>query len=227
MLLKIPDVLTAAELEEMRKVLRDARWEDGRATAGGQAVEVKNNEQLPLRGKEEQALQPIVLAALSRHAGFYAAALPRRALPPMFNRYGGAMNAYGNHIDKAIRFIPDSAQRLRADISCTLFLTDPQDYDGGELAIEDGFGPQRVKLAAGSLVLYPAGAVHRVEPVTRGQRLASIVWIESMVRSAEQRRLLYDMDRAIVRLREREGSTDESVALAGTYHNLLRMWADA
>ena len=226
MLLRIPDVLTAAEVRRAREILDAAAWVDGRTTAGPQAVDVKNNEQLPLRGEDSQALQSLVLGALGRHPTIFSAVLPKRVLPPMFNRYGGATNAYGKHIDQAIRFVPDSTQRLRADVSCTLFLSDPADYDGGELVIEDGAGAQRVKLPAGHLVLYDSGSVHSVEPVTRGWRLASFFWIESMVRSPEQRRLLYDMDMALMRLRERESGSAESVALSATYHNLLRMWAD-
>jgi len=226
MLLQIPDILTADELRRARDILSQAHWVDGRTTAGPQAATVKNNEQLPPRGDQARALQAIVLAALDRHVIFFSAALPKRVLPPMFNRYGGAANTYGNHIDQAIRHVPESAQRVRTDISCTLFLAEPAEYDGGELVIEDTFGDQRVKLPAGHLVLYPGTSVHRVEPVTRGHRLASFFWVESMVRSDEQRRLLFDLDMNLMRLRERHGETAEAVALIGTYHNLLRMWAD-
>ena len=224
MLLKIPDMLSADELRRLRELLAGAAWVDGRETAGPQAALVKNNEQLP-PGEPARTLQGIVLGALGRHPTFFSAVLPRRVLPPLFNRYRGAANSYGNHVDQAIRFVPDSTQRLRTDISCTLFLGDPADYDGGELVIEDGLGGQRVKLPAGHLVLYPSTSVHRVEPVTRGERLASFFWIESMVRSAEQRRLLFDMDLALMALRERDPDSPASVALTGTYHNLLRMWA--
>jgi PKHD-type hydroxylase len=144
----------------------------------------------------------------------------------MFNRYEGANNRYGDHVDKAVRYAPGTGLRVRTDVSCTLFLAEPDHYDGGELVIADTFGEQRVKLAAGDAVVYPGTSVHRVEPVTRGARLASFFWIESMVRSDEQRRLLHDMDRALMRLRGRDGESDEAVALTGTYHNLLRLWAD-
>jgi PKHD-type hydroxylase len=168
------------------------------------------------------------MTALNRHSTFFSAALPKRVLPPMFNRYAGASNAFGNHIDNAVRFIPGgNGERVRSDISCTLFLNEPDEYDGGELMVEDTFGAQAVKLPAGHMVIYPGTSVHRVEPVTRGARMASFFWVESMVRSDEQRRLLFDMDRHLMRLRERAGETDPSViGLTGTYHNLLRLWAD-
>jgi PKHD-type hydroxylase len=226
MLLTIPDMLSADELRRVRDILKTAPWVDGRETAGPQAALVKNNEQLSPRGEPSRTLQGIVLGALGRHSTFFSAVLPKRVLPPMFNRYRGATNTYGNHVDQAIRFVPDSAQRLRTDISCTLLFSAPEEYDGGELVIEDSFGTRSVKLPAGQLVLYPSSSVHRVEPVTRGERLASFFWIESMVRNAEQRRLLYDLDMALVKMRERDPDSEAAVALTGTYHNLLRMWTD-
>ena len=226
MLLHIPEVLTGHALARARSLLAAARWSDGRATAGVQAARVKNNEQLAAGTPELAELQALVLGALERHALFFSAALPKRVLPPLFNRYGGAHNTYGAHVDQAIRYHPDGQQRVRTDLSCTLFLADPTDYDGGELVIQDTFGSPRIKLPAGDLVLYPGTSVHRVEPVTRGHRLASFFWIESLVRSDEQRRLLHDMDMALMRLRARHGDSDEAVALTGTYHNLLRQWAD-
>jgi PKHD-type hydroxylase len=226
MLLHIPEVLSGAPLARARALLAAARWSDGRATAGAQAAKVKNNEQLAAGSAELAELQSIVLGALERHALFFSAALPKRVLPPQFNRYGGNANTYGAHVDQAIRYHPDGQQRVRTDLSCTLFLADPADYDGGELVIQDTFGTPRIKLPAGDLVLYPGTSVHRVEPVTRGFRLASFFWIESLVRSDEQRRLLHDMDMALVKLRARHGDSDEAVALTGTYHNLLRQWAD-
>ena len=201
-------------------------WRDGRATAGPQALQVKNNEQLAPGSEPHRALQALVLQALDRHPGFFSATLPKRVLPPLFNRYAGATNAYGNHVDQAVRYLPGTAQRVRTDISCTLFLSDPADYDGGELVIETAFGEQRVKLAAGDLVVYPGTSVHRVEPVTRGARLASFFWIESLVRGDDQRRLLWEMDQSLMTLRTELGETPELVQLTGTYHNLLRMWAD-
>ena len=226
MLLRIANVLTPQLLGEARHLLAQASWQDGRATAGSQASLVKRNEQLPAGSDQARALQALVLQALERHAMFFSATLLKRVLPPLFNRYAGAHNHYGSHVDQAVRYLPGGAQRVRTDISCTLFLSDPADYDGGELVIADTYGEQRVKLAAGDLVLYPGTSVHRVEPVTRGARLASFFWIESMVRSDEQRRLLYDMDLSLMRLRADHGEDDAVVQLTGTYHNLLRMWAD-
>jgi PKHD-type hydroxylase len=229
MLLHVREVLTPAELREARALLAAAPWADGRATAGVQSAQAKNNQQLPQDGEATRALQRIVLAGLNRHATFFSAALPKRVFPPLFNRYGGAANAFGNHVDNAVRFVPGaSGERVRTDVSCTLFLAEPGEYDGGELVVEDTFGAQRVKLAAGDMVLYPGTSVHRVEPVTRGYRLASFFWIESMVRSDEQRRLLFEMDAHLMRLRAQVGETDPAViGLTGTYHNLLRMWADS
>ena len=226
MLLKIEQVLSPELLAQARALLAQASWEDGRVTAGSQAVGVKNNEQLPRDSRESRALQELVLQALEQHPLFFSAALPKRVLPPMFNRYGGAANTYGNHVDQAVRYLPGGVQRVRTDISCTLFLAEPHEYDGGELVIQDTYGEQRVKLAAGDMVLYPGTSVHRVEPVTRGHRVASFFWVESMVRSDEQRRLLYELDMALMRLRAEHGDSAATVQLTGTYHNLLRMWAD-
>jgi len=229
MLLHIKEVLNADELREARVILARAPWGDGRATAGMQSALAKNNEQLPQDGEPTKALQRIVLGGLNRHTLFFSAALPKRVFPPLFNRYGGAANAFGNHVDNAVRFVPGGqGGRVRTDVSCTLFLAEPDAYDGGELVVEDTFGPQRVKLPAGDMLLYPGTSVHRVEPVTRGFRVASFFWIESMVRSDEARRLLFDMDAHLMRLRSSVGETDPAViGLTGTYHNLLRMWADA
>ncbi|MFG6460710.1 Fe2+-dependent dioxygenase [Roseateles sp. DXS20W] len=226
MLLKIPQILDAAGVARARDLLAAAPWADGRSTAGRQAAQVKNNEQLVPGSEPHRELQALVLQALERHPVFFSAVLPKRVLPPLFNRYTGATNAYGSHVDQAVRYLPGGVQRVRTDISCTLFLSDPADYDGGELVIDTSFGEQRVKLAAGDLVVYPGTSVHRVEPVTRGARLAAFFWIESMVRGDEQRRLLYDMDMSLMALRTELGETPELVQLTGTYHNLLRMWAD-
>ena len=228
MLLHVKQVLIADELREARVLLARATWGDGRTTAGVQSAQTKNNEQLPQDGAPTKALQNIVLGGLNRHAVFFSAALPKRVFPPLFNRYGGAFNSFGNHVDNAVRFIPGTlGERVRTDVSCTLFLSEPDEYDGGELTVEDTFGAQRIKLAAGDMVLYPGTSVHRVEPVTRGCRLASFFWLESMVRSDEQRRLLFDMDSYLMQLRESAGEADPAViGLTGTYHNLLRMWAD-
>jgi PKHD-type hydroxylase len=227
MLLAIPDILTPAELREARGILESAPWTDGRETAGAQAAQAKNNEQLPPRCEQALALQAIVLRGLNRHALFFSASLPKRVFPPMFNRYAGAANTFSNHVDNAVRYAPGSGERVRTDLSCTLFFSDPDEYGGGELVVEDTYGTRGVKLPAGHLVLYPGTSVHRVEPVTRGARLASFFWIESMVRSDEQRRLLFDMDQHLMRLRQAVGETEPGViGLTGTYHNLLRLWAD-
>jgi len=226
MLTRIPAVLDPQALAQASALLADARWESGETSAGQQAAQVKNNQQLPPTGETALRLQALVLGALEKHPLFFSAALPKKLFPPMFNRYGGDSNFYGNHVDNAVRYAPRSGERVRTDLSCTLFLSDPASYDGGELVVQHSFGEQRIKLTAGDAVLYPGTSVHRVEPVTRGERLASFFWIESMVRSDTQRQLLFEMDRALMQLRERHGETDEAVALTGTYHNLLRLWAD-
>jgi len=226
MLLKLTQVLSPQALQQARQLLGGAPWQDGRATAGTQAAQVKNNEQLAPGSEQLRSLQALVLQALEAHSMFFSAALPKRVLPPLFNRYSGSSNSYGNHVDQAVRYAPGSGQRVRTDISCTLFLTDPASYDGGELVVQDTYGEQRVKLNAGDMVLYPGTSVHRVEPVTRGERLASFFWIESMVRADDQRRLLYELDMSLMRLRSEHGESEATVQLTGTYHNLLRMWAD-
>jgi PKHD-type hydroxylase len=230
MLVHVVEVLTPTEVAHAQAVLARAPWGDGRMTAGVQSAQVKNNEQLPQDCDAARELQALVLQGLQRNKLFFSAALPKHVFPPLFNRYGGAANAFGNHVDNAVRYVPGQAGqpggRVRTDISCTLFLSDPADYDGGELVVEDTYGRQSVKLQAGDMVLYPGTSVHRVEPVRRGERLASFFWIESMVRSDERRRLLYDMDLHLMRLRETRGETEAAVGLTGTYHNLLRMWAD-
>jgi len=226
MLLKIPQIVDDDDLTRVRDLLAAATWGDGRKTAGRQAAQVKRNEQLQAGSEQHRAAQALVLQALEAHPQFFSATLPKRVLPPSFNRYAGTANAYGSHVDQAVRYLPGGVQRVRTDISCTLFLSDPAEYDGGELVIEHSYGEQRIKLAAGDLVVYPGNSVHRVEPVTRGERLASFFWIESMVRGDEQRRLLFEMDMSLMALRSDLGETAELVRLTGTYHNLLRMWAD-
>jgi PKHD-type hydroxylase len=227
MLFHAEGVLTPDELRQAHAILDHAPWGDGRATAGVQSAQAKNNEQLPQDGEATRALQAIVLQGIERHSLFFSAALPRHVFPPLFNRYAGAANSFGAHVDNAVRYAPGGAGRVRTDVSCTLFLSDPADYDGGELVVQDTYGEQRIKLPAGDMVLYPGTSVHRVEPVTRGQRVAGFFWVQSMVRSDEQRRLLFDMDLHLMRLRSTVGETDPAVVgLTGTYHNLLRMWAD-
>jgi PKHD-type hydroxylase len=227
MLIHVDAVLTREELAQARTILDRADWGDGRVTAGAQSALAKNNQQLAQGGADSRALQGIVLAGLNRHPRFFSAALPKRVFPPLFNRYGGTTNAFGNHVDNAIRYAPGGGERVRTDLSCTLFLAEPDSYDGGELVVEDTYGAQRIKLAAGDMLLYPGTSVHRVEPVTRGWRLASFFWVESMVRSDEQRRLLFEMDQHLMALREKVGDSDPAViGLTGSYHNLLRLWAD-
>lgn len=226
MLLHLKSVLTPDELHTARTLLADeSLWRDGRTSAGPQALAVKRNEQLAQDGDTARRLQALVLAAVRRDPLFFSAALPRRLYNPLFNRYHPEAPAYGPHVDGAVLHSRADDTWVRTDLSCTLFLSDPQDYDGGELTIHDTFGAQRVKLPAGDAVLYPGTSVHEVTPVTRGARVASFFWIESMVRSDEQRRLLFDLDMNLLRLRQRLGETPETVALTGVYHNLLRQWA--
>ncbi|MDP3701491.1 MAG: Fe2+-dependent dioxygenase [Hylemonella sp.] len=226
MLLHIPDILESGELRHACALLADAPWTDGKPSAGAQAAQVKNNEQLPHDCEAARQIRAMVLRGLDRSPQFFSAALPKKVFTPRINRYGGDANHYGKHIDNAIRALPDRGQRVRTDVSCTVFLAEPDDYEGGELCISDTYGEQAIKLPAGHMVLYPGTSLHQVRPVTRGQRLACFFWIESMVRSDEQRRLLYDLDMSLLRLRQQHGECAETTALTGTYHNLLRMWAD-
>lgn len=226
MLLRFPDLLSAAEVQQAQTLLAAAPWGDGRKGAGDQARQVKNNEQLDHDCEAARTIRAMVLRALDQTPLFFSAALPKRVFPPRLNRYGGESNAYGNHIDGAVRYLPGTGQRVRTDVSCTVFLSDPDTYDGGELCIADTFGEQAIKLPAGHMVLYPGTSLHQVKPVTRGQRLACFFWVESMVRSDEQRRLLYELDMNLLALRQQHGDSLETTALTGVYHNLLRMWAD-
>jgi PKHD-type hydroxylase len=236
MILRLPNLLTADELQQLREWLNvDAagEWSDGRITAGSQSRQTKNNQQLPEMSTIAQQASLLVSQAFSRNPLFVTGALPKRVYPPLFNRYAGAANAFGAHIDNAVRTDARTARHVRTDISCTLFLSDPASYDGGELVVSDTFGDHAIKLEAGDAVLYPGTSVHRVNPVTKGERLASFFWIESMVRRDDQRRLLYDMDMAILGLRQKnhdknkkQADSEEVVRLTGCYHNLLRMWCD-
>ncbi len=230
MFLHLKSILTPEEVQSARALLQapDAPWVDGRSSAGGQAVAHKRNEQLAQDSAQSHELRALVLAALQRDALFFSAALPKKIFNPLFNRYSGSSNFYGDHVDGAVLRSRSPDQWVRSDISCTLYLTDPAEYDGGELRIQEAHSERQVKLPAGDLVLYPSSTVHQVAPVTRGARLASFFWIESMVRSTEQRLLLWNMDMDLLKLRSRVGDTDPAVVgLTGTYHNLLRMWADA
>lgn len=226
MLIQIADVFTPEEAAEIRRRLDAAEWVDGKVTAGYQSAEVKRNRQLPEQHPLAQELGNLILQRLSANNLFMSAALPRKIFPPLFNRYEGG-EAFGYHVDNAVRALSGGSERVRTDLSATLFFSEPDSYDGGELVIDDTYGEQRVKLAAGDMVVYPGTSVHRVEPVTRGHRVASFFWVESMVRSDEQRRLLHDMDRHLMHLRSTVGETDAGVVgLTGSYHNLLRLWAD-
>jgi PKHD-type hydroxylase len=225
MLLHIPDVLTPAQVAECRDALDKAEWTDGRATAGYQSQRVKNNQQLAEDHPTAVRLGDMILNVLNRNPLFMSGALPMKVVPPLFNRYENSQ-AYGNHIDGAIRPIYGTPHRVRTDLSATLFLTDPQDYDGGELTMEDTFGAQRVKLPAGHMVLYSGSSLHRVEPVTRGARVCAFFWIQSMVRDDEQRRMLFELDTAIQQLAAISPDQAPVLKITNIYHNLLRQWAD-
>jgi PKHD-type hydroxylase len=227
MLIAIPDVLDAAGVARVRALIDPADWVDGNVTSGPQAALAKRNRQLPEDGAAAREAGGLVLDALGRSPLFVAAALPLKVFPPLFNRYAGGQD-FGLHVDNAIRMKRGTDFRIRSDLSATLFLEDPAAYDGGELVIEDQFGPQVVKLPAGHLVLYPASSLHRVTPVTRGERVASFFWLQSMVRDDGERRTLFELDRAVQTVAADRGQDDAAVMqLTGIYHNLLRRWADA
>jgi PKHD-type hydroxylase len=226
MLIRIPGIVTAGQAASMRARVDAAPWVDGNVTSGHQSAKAKYNEQLAEDSAECREMGEAIASALGRSPLFFSAALPRQVYPPLFNRYRGEMH-FGNHVDSAIRVHAPTGRRIRTDLSATLFLTPPEEYDGGELLIEDTYGVHSVKLQAGDLVLYPATSVHRVSPVTRGARVSSFFWIESMVRDDAQRSLLCDMDMALVRLAREVPDHPSLVSLTGCYHNLLRMWADA
>ncbi len=224
MLLKIPSVLSRTQVKEMKSLMLDAEWTDGAVTAGFQSAQAKNNLQLPENAPLARELGDRILGALSANNLFLSAALPLKIFPPLFNCYQAGGN-FGVHVDNAIRQVPGTPVKVRTDLSMTLFLSDPEEYEGGELTIEDTFGAQKVKLPAGDLVLYPSTALHRVTPVTRGRRMASFFWLQSMVASDEKRSLLFDMDMSIQSLRERLKDSPEIIQLTGVYHNLLRQWS--
>ena len=225
MLLQIPDILSQDQVKEFREVLNNAQWVDGKVTAGHQSAKVKNNTQLPENSSEAKLLGEKILIALERNSTFISAALPLKVFPPLFNSYSGGQN-FGTHIDNAIRQVPGTPFRIRTDLSATLFLSDPLEYEGGELVVEDTYGTHKVKLPAGHMILYPSSSLHYVTPVTKGARVASFFWIESMVRDDAQRTLLFDLDNSI-RLVGRDLPDHESaVHLTGIYHNLLRRWAN-
>ncbi len=225
MLLQISDILTAEQAADCRQKIEKAQWIDGRTTAGHQSARAKNNLQLAENHPLAQELGEMILSALEGNSLFMSAALPLRVFPPLFNRYEGG-HSFGNHVDNAIRQISGTPHRVRTDLSATLFLTNPEDYDGGELVIEDTYGVHSIKLAAGSLILYPATSLHNVRPVTKGARISSFFWIQSMVRDDGERTILFDMDMAIQRIAENAPDHPSVLQLTGVYHNLLRRWAD-
>ena len=226
MLLAIPDVLSAAQVSQARQILDSALWVDGKATAGHQSVQVKDNQQLREGSAESQQLGELILTAVGQNAMFISAALPLRVFPPLFNKYTGGQS-FGTHVDNAIRQVPGTGHRIRTDLSATLFLAQPEEYDGGELVVEDTYGVHSVKLPAGHMVLYPSTSLHHVRPVTRGSRIASFFWIQSMVRDDGERTLLFDLDVAIQRVNRDAPASPSAVQLTGIYHNLMRRWADA
>jgi PKHD-type hydroxylase len=225
MLLQIPNVLTREQVRDARAVLDAAEWVDGRVTAGHQSARAKNNEQIPENHPAARRIGELIVSALARSPLFRSAALPLHVFPPLFNRYA-AGQSFGSHVDNAIRQVPGTTHQLRTDLSATLFLSDPAEYDGGELVIEDTFGVQSVRLEAGNMILYPASSLHHVRPVTRGARVSSFFWIQSMVRDDGERTLLFDLDLSIQRLAADSPDHASVLQLTGVYHNLLRRWAD-
>ncbi len=225
MLYQIPEVIDQQELAHIREQLAQVNWSDGRGSAGYLSGAVKNNEQLPDDHPLGRQLSELILRKLDQNPLFTSAALPKKILPPLFNRYCSAQT-YGPHVDGAVRPLAGTPLRVRTDLSATLFLTEPEDYEGGELCIEDTFGERPVKLKAGDMVLYPGSSIHQVTPVTRGERLAAFFWIESMVRQDSRRGILFELDQNIQSLARRDANQPELVRLAGVYHNLLREWSD-
>ena len=225
MLLNIPNVLTPEQVAEARKILEAAEWVDGRVTAGHQGARVKDNEQIPATHPAARQVGEMILQALGKNPLFMSAALPLHILPPMFNRYSGGQT-FGTHVDGSIRAIPGTNRRIRTDLSATLFFAGPEEYDGGELVVEDTYGVKQVKLPAGHMILYPATSLHRVTPVTRGTRLCSFFWIQSMIRDDGRRALLFDLDVGLQRLGADVPSHPGVVQITGVYHNLLRQWAE-
>jgi PKHD-type hydroxylase len=226
MLLAIPDVLKTSQLTQAREIMGAAEWVDGKVTAGHQSAWTKDNQQLAEGSPAARQLGEIILNALGQNAMFISAALPRHVFPPLFNCYQGGQS-FGTHVDNAIRQVPGTGHRIRTDLSATLFLASPEEYDGGELVVEDTFGVHSVKLPAGGMVLYPASSLHQVRPVTRGARFASFFWIQSMVKDDAERTLLFDLDTAIQRVSHDLPEHPAAVQLTGIYHNLVRRWAEA
>ena len=225
MLLAIPDVLTSEQVKQARELLSAAQWIDGRVTAGHQSSRTKDNMQIPENHPVARQLGEIILTALGQNALFISAALPAKVFPPLFNRYSGGQS-FGTHVDNAIRQVTASGSRIRTDLSATLFFAGPEEYDGGELIVEDTYGTHAAKLPAGHMVLYPSTSLHHVRPVTRGARVSSFFWIQSMVRDDTRRTLLFDLDMGIQRLNQDVPDHPTSVQFTGIYHNLLRQWAE-
>jgi PKHD-type hydroxylase len=225
MLLNIPAVLSAPQITDFLRLLSTSAWVDGRVTAGHQCAIAKRNSQLPEDHRVARQLGDEILSALDRNSLFMSAALPLKVFPPLFNRYEVG-ESFGTHVDNAIRQVTGTSHRVRTDLSATLFLTDPEKYDGGELLVEDTFGVHSVKLPAGHLILYPSSSLHQVQPITRGVRISAFFWIQSMVRDDAERTMLFDLDSAIQRLRCDFPDHPSGIQLTGTYHNLLRRWAD-
>lgn len=225
MLLRVPNVLMPEQVAQARKRLDEAAWVDGRVTAGPQSARAKKNQQLPEDSPEAREIGELILAALQRSPLFMSAAIPLKVFPPLFNRYAGG-HSFGSHVDNAIRQVPGTPHRVRTDLSATLFFVGPEDYEGGELVVEDTYGAHRVKLPAGDMVLYPSTSLHHVTPVTAGERVCSFFWIQSLIRDDGQRTLLFDMDTAIQRLARDVPEHPSTVQLTGVYHNLLRQWAE-
>lgn len=226
MILILDDVLSPEQVATAQQILASAEWEDGLATAGVTSALVKNNEQLPFDSPASRAIGEMIVSRLDGHSEFFAAALPHRLYTPRINRYSGASNYYGQHVDGSIRRVMPSGERVRTDVSCTVFLAEPDSYDGGELVFTEGSLTHSIKLPAGAAVLYSGDTVHEVRPVTRGARLAAFFWVQSLVRCPVQRRMLYDLDQSIASLRASQADAPEVVQLTGHYHNLLRMWAE-
>jgi PKHD-type hydroxylase len=225
MMLHIPQVLSAEQVVAMRAALAQGDWTDGRATVGAQGARVKHNRQLPEDSPLADELGRTILAAIASHPLYVSAALPLRTVPPLFNSYAGGEH-YGAHVDGSIRSVPGAALPLRTDLSCTLFLSEPEEYEGGELTVTDTYGVHEVKLPAGDMILYPSSSVHQVQPVTRGERVCSFFWVQSLVRDDARRVMLHELDQTIQRLRAQIGDSAEVVSLTSHYHNLLRLWAE-
>ncbi len=229
MLITIPDLLNKDQVAEAKSLLESAEWIDGKATAGYQSAQAKDNQQIPEDHPVAKRVGETILRALGQNPLFMSAALPLRIYPPLFNRYSGGQN-FGTHVDNAVRQVPGTPLRIRTDLSATLFFEEPENYEGGELCVEDTYGVHRVKLPAGSMVLYPSTSLHHVTPVTGGTRLCSFFWLQSMIRDDGRRSLLFDLDISIQRLNRElpgvEAAGKSAVQLTGVYHNLLRQWAE-